>query len=223
MTSGADGGAPAPERPTRPALTRDHVLRTALALLDADGLDAFSMRRLGAALGVDPMAVYHWVPGKGAIFDGVTELIWREVDLGSLDPGGGVRPLVTELMRRLRAVLRAHPNAVVVVGTHPVSGSTMRALIDAGLGLLVAGGLPVPSAMDLLNCLTVFTTGHVLAEVVEPIGGSGDEQDVPSPEELAAEYPMLAAGVEAGWTWDPDRQWRAGLDAILDGWRPPVR
>ncbi|HEY0117322.1 MAG TPA: TetR/AcrR family transcriptional regulator C-terminal domain-containing protein [Cellulomonas sp.] len=221
MTSGTDA-APAPERPTRPALTRDHVLRTALALLDADGVDRFSMRRLGAALGVDPMAVYHWVPGKGAILDAIPELIWREVDLESLDPDAGLRTVVTEVMSRLRAALRAHPNAVVIVGTHPVSGPTMSALLDTGLGLLVQGGLPVPSAIDLLNCLTVYTTGHVLAEVVEPVGGAAEEPDGPTPEQMAAEYPLLAAGVAAGWAWDPDRQWRAGLDAMLDGWSPPI-
>lgn len=222
MTSGTPD-ASAPERPTRPALTRDHVLRTALALLDADGVEKFSMRRLGAALGVDPMAVYHWVPGKGAVFDGVTELIWRQVDLDSLDTSGSVREVVVEVMRRLRAALRAHPNAVVVVGTHPVSGATMRTLVDKGLALLVGGGLPVASAIDLLNCLTVFTTGHVLAEVVEPVGGASEQDEGPTAEEIAAEFPTLAAGVAAGWTWDPDRQWRAGVDAILDGWDPPVR
>ena len=63
----------------------------------------------------------------------------------------------------------------------------------------------------------------MLAEVVEPVGGSAGEPDAPTPDDLAAEYPVLAAGLAAGRTWDPDRQWLAGLNAILDGWDPPVR
>ena len=70
-----------PERPTRPALSREYILHTALRIVDRDGPDKLTMRRLGAELGVDPMAVYHYLPNKAALFDGITEAIWASLDL----------------------------------------------------------------------------------------------------------------------------------------------
>jgi AcrR family transcriptional regulator len=213
--------AAAPEQPTRPALSREHVLRTALALIDADGVDKLTMRRLGTALGVDPMAVYHWVPNKGALLDGVTEVIWAKVDMATLDPTGGVAGIATEAMRRLRDTLRTHPRAVVLVGTHPLQGPTMTALIDGAIGLMADHGIAAPEAIDLLSCLTTFTVGHLLAEVVEPVGGTDDDIDEAGvdPEALAAAFPNLARAMAEGWTWDADRQWEAGVAALIAGWR----
>jgi hypothetical protein len=61
-------------------LTKARILETALELIDEGGLDALSMRRLGASLGVDPMAVYHHVAGKQAILLGVVERIFADMD-----------------------------------------------------------------------------------------------------------------------------------------------
>jgi len=208
----------APERPTRLALSRDHVLRTALALIDAEGVPRLSMRRLGAALGVDPMAVYHWVPNKGALLDGVTELIWRDMGLGTADPQDDWRAVAADVARGLRTTLRKHPNAVVVVGTHPISGPTMLAIFDAALGVLAAAGLPPASAIDLLYCLTTFTVGHVLAEAVDPVGGADEPA---APVDLAAlvdAYPHLGEAISHGWEFDAEAQWETGLTALLAGW-----
>ena len=70
---GNDEGA----RPTRPTLSRAYIVSKALALIDRDGLEKFSMRRLGADLEVDPMAVYHYFPTKADLFD-AREVCWHE-------------------------------------------------------------------------------------------------------------------------------------------------
>ena len=57
----------------RPGLTPVLIVESAIALLDAEGADAFSMRKLGTHLGVDPMAVYHYFPNKTALFDGIVD------------------------------------------------------------------------------------------------------------------------------------------------------
>ena len=59
----------------------ERVVETALALVDRDGLDRLSMRRLGAELGVDPMAVYHYIPNKAALLDGLTEAVMNELGI----------------------------------------------------------------------------------------------------------------------------------------------
>ncbi len=73
-------------RPTRPALSRRFILETALHIVDRDGPDGLTMRRLGTELGVDPMAVYHYVPSKTALFDGITEAIWASLDVRDINP-----------------------------------------------------------------------------------------------------------------------------------------
>ena len=61
--------------PPRPPLTRERIVRAALELVDRSGLDALTMRRLGAALGVEAMSLYKHVPNKRAILDGIRELL----------------------------------------------------------------------------------------------------------------------------------------------------
>src|ERR1700679_3845351 len=62
-----------------PVTSRAEVLEAALRIVDEQGLERLTMRRLGAELGVDPMTVYHHVPDKAALFDGLVELVYSEV------------------------------------------------------------------------------------------------------------------------------------------------
>ena len=106
------------DRPTRPALSRDYILRTALALIDRDGVEALSMRKLGAEMGVDPMAIYHYLPSKAVLLDGVVELLYSEVRPLELAASASWTEAAAAAMRAFRATLRAHPRAVAIVGTH---------------------------------------------------------------------------------------------------------
>ena len=69
---------PHPSKDGRAPLTKDKIIEKALEVLDADGVDGLSMRRLGEALGVEAMALYHYFPNKDAILDGVLERIIAE-------------------------------------------------------------------------------------------------------------------------------------------------
>ncbi|MEX1277682.1 MAG: helix-turn-helix domain-containing protein, partial [Chloroflexota bacterium] len=78
-TEAEDATANAVESATRRRLDRRRVLEAALTVVDREGLEALSMRRLGSELGVDPMAIYHHVDGKERLYDGIAELLWEEV------------------------------------------------------------------------------------------------------------------------------------------------
>ena len=78
-TEGERAIATAVESVSRRRLDRRRILEAALAVVDRDGLEALSMRRLGSELGVDPMAIYHHVDGKERLYDGIAELLWEEV------------------------------------------------------------------------------------------------------------------------------------------------
>jgi TetR/AcrR family transcriptional regulator, tetracycline repressor protein len=212
-------GAVAPAaRPTRPALSREYILAATLALIDRGGVEAFSMRKLGADLGVDPMSIYHYLPNKGALFDGVVELIWTQVDLADASPDLPWTEQAAAVMRRFRIALRAHPKAVPIVGTRPAVTPVMLDLLERALGQLTAAGLSAVEAIDLMNCLAAFTIGHVLAELGEPVGGD----EVPPASVYAGltaqTHPHLVAAFTSGYGYDPDGQFEHGLVALIDGW-----
>lgn len=207
------------ERPTRPALSRDYILRTALALIDRDGVEALSMRRLGAEMGVDPMAIYHYLPSKAAVLDGVVEILWSEVQPARFAPDVPWTEQVLMAMRAFRATLRAHPRAVTVAGTHPAVTPGMLQLVDRSLGWLTEAGLDPAEALDLIDCLAFFTMGQVLAEVGEPAGGESTPPEAVHRSLDPEAYPHLAAVFANGYDHHPDEQFEAGITALLAGWQ----
>jgi AcrR family transcriptional regulator len=201
-------------RPVRPALNRDYIIRTALAIIDRDGLAKLSMRRLGQELGADPMAVYHYLPSKAALFDGVVEAVYREIDTTGLDRDAPWPAQLTAFLHALRAAIRRHPNALPVLSTRPAYVPAMLGYGEHALSVLTAAGFTSQQAIDIVNCLGTFTIGHVLAEVGEPVGGA-----TATDEELAdmlGAYPRLAAAMSR-YEYRPDEQYELGLKAMLDG------
>lgn len=212
-----------PAQGARPALNRDRILRAALAVIDRDGLDAFSMRRLGTELGVDPMAVYRHLPNKGAVLDGIVELIWsRGIDLDATERAPDWRVAIAVAMRSVRAELLRHPNAVALLATHPLASTEEQYLfLERLLERLEFDGLPAGAdLLALLNVLAMYTLGHLTAEVEEPAGRAGGEFEPAQLADLAAVYPRLVSlfGSPMGANYDPDWQYERGLAAILTGW-----
>jgi TetR/AcrR family transcriptional regulator, tetracycline repressor protein len=106
------------EPPARTPLTRERIVRAALALVDEAGLGALTMRRLGAELGVEAMSLYKHVAGKEAILDGIRELLIAEF-AATLPPGPatGWRDDLARFARAYRSVGRAHPEAFALPAT----------------------------------------------------------------------------------------------------------
>lgn len=212
----ADGSG----RPMRLALTREYIVRTALAILDRDGVAGLSMRKLSAELGTNPMAFYHHLPNKAALFDAVIEAAYAEIDLDleALARSGTWRDMLAAFAGSLRDVLRRHPNVVAILATRPAYTPSILGLADRALGVLHGAGFTDRDLLVAINALRSFTIGHVLAEVGEPVGG-------PTPTEEQAHalielYPNLARAVSGGYR--PQEQFDQALQAMLDGfelWR----
>jgi TetR/AcrR family tetracycline transcriptional repressor len=201
-------------RPVRAALNREYIIRTALAIIDRDGLAKLSMRKLGQELGADPMAVYHYLPSKAALYDGIVDAVYGEIDLTGFDYDAPWREQVTAFLHALRAAVRRHPRALAVLSTRPAYVPAMLGFAEHVIGLLTGAGFTTQQAIDMVNCFGTFTIGHALAEVGEPFGGA-----TATDEELTAmvgAYPRLAAAL-AGYEYRPDEQYELGLQAMLDG------
>lgn len=198
-----------PGAPTRTTLSRAYIAAVALALVDDIGRDRFSMRKLGAELGVDPMAVYRYFPDQEALFDGIAEALFTELDVDTLPWDGPWHDMAGQYHRRLRDTLLAHPHAVTIFATRPLRSP---AAIDAGtrmLGQLTAAGIDAADALRILRCLREFTVGHALSLAVLQLGARRRSRK-PRPD--SAGYNELAYAADQAETGD---HFDLGLTALL--------
>jgi TetR/AcrR family transcriptional regulator, tetracycline repressor protein len=209
------GAARGPGRP--PLISREQVLACALRVADRDGLEAVTMRRLGAELGVDAMAVSRKLGGKVALYDGLIEHVLGEVAVPPRT--GDWAEDFAALARALRATLLAHPAAVPLLGTRPpVSPGAFR-VIEDGVSVLLDAGFGAQDAADGVDCAARLVIGHVLAQAGQPpvadIGG-GDAQHRQAQRDLpSAEFPGLAAITRDDVTHSPDRLFDFALRGLL--------
>jgi AcrR family transcriptional regulator len=157
-------------------ITRELVLATALELIDRDGADALSMRRLAAALDRDPMILYRHASGKAALLDGVVETVLAQLSVDPADPDWAAQ--LRAVARQYRALALAHPNVVPLLVTRPLATplalrprGTLRPLEDI-LALLTRAGFSGPDALhgaaELERGLDILLTG--LATTLSPSG-----------------------------------------------------
>ena len=118
---GPDEGDPPLAAPGRNngQLSRSTILQTALAIVDRDGVDGLSMRRLSEAVGRDPVMLYRHVANKAAVLDGVAEIVLAQLSVDIADPdwAGQLRTVA----RDFRQLALAHPNVVPLLVTRPLA------------------------------------------------------------------------------------------------------
>jgi AcrR family transcriptional regulator len=154
---GADQGT------ARPRLTRERVLRAALEFVDANGLAALSMHKLGAELGVQGMSLYSHVASKDALLDGIVEALTWEAEM---PPGDGAdwRDALRHLAREIRGLILRHPAAAPLLVSRRVMHTRRLEQVDAYVRLLMRAGFTEERAMDVLRTVYVYAHGYALAE-----------------------------------------------------------
>jgi AcrR family transcriptional regulator len=205
-------------------ITRELVLATALELIDRDGADALSMRRLAAALDRDPMFLYRHAASKAALFDGVVETVLAQLHVESADPDwvGQLRAVA----RDYRVLALAHPNVVPLLVTRPLATplalrprGTLRPLEEI-LALLTGAGFSGPDALHVYRAFFGFLNGHVLNELQELVESPDETDDLlrlglyrlP-----IAEFPLLRSLAHALACYDGAAELERGLDILLTG------
>jgi len=142
------------------ALDRERIIGRALALVDGEGLDGLSMRRLGAELGVDPMALYHYVPNKEALLDAIVEAVMAEMRWMD-DRRISAEERLVRLSTAYRDVMLAHGNALpLLLSRGPVTPAALRP-IEAMIGILRDAGLSPAEALAGMNLVTGAVRGIV--------------------------------------------------------------
>lgn len=192
-------------------LTRETLITTALSIVDKDGLGALSMRRLGAELGVDPMAAYRHLPNKEALLDGVVEAVIAEVDLAvdpALDWAGQLRQLIDA---NLKALL-AHPNTVPLLAQRPLSTPRSMLLVEKALSITSAAGIPLHDAILGINSMGMLTSGMAIAITASREAARSAEEVRAHFAELPSEtFPHITEAMRTGQSIE-------SYDQLLDFW-----
>jgi AcrR family transcriptional regulator len=204
---------------SREPLTRRRVLEAALRLIDQDGLEGFSMRKLGAALGVEAMALYRHVENKRAVFDGVIELLIVQ-DPAPVDPDATPREILWAFAHVFRDVLRMHPRVLPLVATSPLRTQTSLVLLDQLLDTLHQAHLTGVESIYALQCLVGFVVGHtLLGSGTQAVAGLEPGPNGPTVWQHfpASYYPRLYALLPEIARWNADQEFDFGLQALLHG------
>jgi len=252
MTSDAEQARPAGRTPPpdrRPALTREQVLTAALQIIDEDGVEALTMRRLGQALARNPMAIYRHTADKDALLDGVVEHVAAELvaprrpdrnghedghEAGDVS-GEGDHEWEAGLRRTahtFRRVALAHPHVVPLLLTRPLSGplalrpmGTLRQL-EQLVELFVTAGFDPQGALHAARLFTGFLYGHVLHELHDRIDNPDETDDLLRlglHRLPLTQFPRLRSLAAVLATYDGAAELDEGLSIVLAGLRSQLR
>jgi len=201
------------------ALHAEAIFRAALSLVDTEGLDALTMRRLASDMGVAPMSLYGHVPTKEHLLLGVVNLVTSEFQR----PGPTMAPwdAFRMVIREFRRVALLHPNLVPLTMRQPPTGSEGLLTVEASLDALRRGGLSPAATARAYRLSAAWAIGFVSLEC----GGFFRPVDVAAGNHVAPiDLRLLPRVAEVGLdlaAWDADAEFELGLDimtAVIAGW-----
>ncbi|MFF0542116.1 TetR/AcrR family transcriptional regulator [Nocardia thailandica] len=206
--------------PPRP-LSRDRIVAAAVRVADQGGADAITMRRVAQELGVEAMSLYHHVPNKDALLDGVVDAVFDAIDLPPADAPDW-RTALRARAASARAVLSRHRWALGLLDSRRHPGPATLRHHDAVLGVLRAAGFSLPAAAHAISLLDSYLAGYVLQETSLPFDTPADVHDVadtllatlppdrfPHLREMITDHALRPG-------YDHTTEFGYGLDLILD-------
>ncbi|HET7326308.1 MAG TPA: TetR/AcrR family transcriptional regulator C-terminal domain-containing protein [Nocardioidaceae bacterium] len=209
------------EQAPPPRLTREWILRSALRLIDDEGAAALTMRRLAAVLHASPMSLYHHVPSREALLDGLSEVMVAELHI---DSNQAWPELLANFMRSIRSVARRHPDAFRLVGMRPLTTPGSLPPIESVVGALMDGGIEPRHAVSTFRAAVAYARGYALAEIegftldpqTSPATSPDADQDRPA-------LPHLDQVLRSAATSDQEAIFEFGVAALIDGLHRAVR
>jgi AcrR family transcriptional regulator len=204
-------------------LSRERVLQAAVEMADRDGLVAVSMRKLADELRAGAMSLYHYVPNKDALLDGMVDIVFGEIDLPSTD-------IDWKLALRARAIstratLRRHPWALDIMESRTSPGMANLRLHDAVVACLREAGFSIPDAVHAYSVQDAYIYGFALQEKNLPFKTSEEAAQIGEmmvaqfqhlADQIPYSYELVATHIAKG-GYDPTEEFEFGLDLILDG------
>ena len=206
----------------RTPLSRERVLRAAVALADERGTEELTMRKLAKELGVEAMSLYNHVANKGDLLDGMIDLVFSEIEPPAA--GGDWRAELRKRAVSTREALLRHPWAVGEMEGRASHGPSNMKVHDAVLGCLRAAGFSIEMTVHAMSIQNAYIYGFALQQTdmssrtPEDFAAEAQRQMVDYADALA-DYPHLVevvGGYVAKAGYDYDSEFLFGLDVLLD-------
>lgn len=233
----SDGNPTAPEHLATPrqTLSRDLIVREAIAVIDQDGLDNLTMRSLGSRLGVEAMALYRYVNGREDLLEGVVDTIVDQIRVDPqrhLEPADGWQGFLQWLAHAVRQVAVDHPAIFPLIATrHPAAPwlrPPLRSLrvVEEFLNGLVERGFTDQQAVAAYRAFTSFLLGHLLLEVStlgastapegEPLDEGHADVSPPSQDVEVSDFPVVLRAAPMLAEDHTQAEFETSLEALLD-------
>jgi AcrR family transcriptional regulator len=170
--------------PNRRLLGRDQILREAVRLIDEEGRDRLTMRRLGSELGVEAMALYRYIPGREQLLDGVVEYVMNELYQKTMkdeELPGSWQEYLQQMAHGVRDIASAHPRVFPLVATRPPAAPWLRPplrslrWVEGFLVSLQRFGFTDARSVGIYRAFSTFLLGHLLLESATLDLGAEDE------------------------------------------------
>ncbi|MFF7547366.1 TetR/AcrR family transcriptional regulator [Streptomyces canus] len=210
-----------PNRPVPAALSRERIVRAAMRLADADGLEAVSLRKVATALGVGPMRLYSYIDSKEELLDLMVDAVHAEIR----PAGDSWREMLRSLAEATRHAAHEHEWLADLLGGRPQLGP--HALANGETVVAALGDVDVDAVMPVVGAVNAYVIGAVRREIAARRAERATGMDEkrwqaslgPYLERTFASgrFPALATVVHDAVHHDADHTFRIGLDFLLDG------
>jgi AcrR family transcriptional regulator len=201
----------------RTPLTQERILQAAIELVDEQGVDALSMRRLGSVLGVEAMSIYNHIPNKAELLNLIVRRVLSEIELPPPEDDWSER--LKKMTRSYRAMALRHPRVVPLIAMRPFGNLPTLPLVEMVFETLDSAGVPPEDAIGVLRTISSYGVGFTLSEVSGLVGGSDTEGTRSTGDVSFDEFPHIMKMVPLIGEIDVDRDFEMGLEIVLAGLR----
>lgn len=197
-----------------PGLTQERIVAEARRLLEKEGMDALSMRKLAQRLGVSTMALYNHIRDRQDLIDRIAQAVVSEWDIPP--DGEDWRQQIRTIFRSLRRVCLANAAAIPLIETTEMLDVAFFRPMEAALAALQKAGMGSGDALRAYYLLTNFALGQVSYETRGPFRGMEPGEAIRHGKLDPDSFPLVTDAI-SGLDWDFDAAFEFGLDTIIDG------
>jgi len=211
------------DRPAKAPLSAGVVVDAALAILQSEGLEAVTMRRVAAALDTGAASLYVYVSGREGLLQAMLDRVITTIELEAPDPAHW-RDQLHSLLQRMHQALVAHPGIAALTLADPPTTEAVLLLTENLLGILLAGGIDAQDAAWACDIFVLLVTAAAREDDVRrPRGGDGGSHE--QADEIyktldglpPGRFPLITAHAAQMVAGDGDERFRFAIDVVIDG------
>jgi AcrR family transcriptional regulator len=231
--AGSTAGRERPRRTNRPALSLEAIIDATIAIIDADGLDAVSMRRVAATFDTGPASLYAYVASKQDLFEKVLDRVLTEGEIPDADTW---QDMLRGWAQNAREVFQRHQDIARLSFAYIPHGDAMVDAAEKGLRVMVEGGVPPQVAAWALDIMSLYIgadayEGWLLGKRFADDSGRPPEEvaqheldEVKSQFEAlpADRFPFMNRYAHLLMTGDSDERFAFGIDMLIAGFEAQI-